>query len=83
VGDLDRAQLEIRGKIFEHWRMLLKGIGMDTAEAAELVSGSRNQPLYWLAFAARHSRALEFWEKIQNVNPTTGSLFDSDEAGGR
>jgi len=58
--------------------MLLKGLGMDTAEAADLVSGPNNQPLYWLAFVARHRRALEFWQKIRNINPTTGSLFGDD-----
>ena len=48
---------------------MLKSAGMDTAEAAELVSGPNNQPLYWLAFAARHPRALEFWEKIRELEP--------------
>ena len=38
---------------------------MATTETAELVIGSRNQRLYLLAFAARHARALEFWEKIR------------------
>lgn len=75
VGDLDRSDVELRGRIFEHWRTLLKGIGMETAEAAELIVGPRNQPLYWLAFAARHRRALEFWDKIRNISPRTGSLF--------
>jgi hypothetical protein len=39
------------------------------ALVAELVTGSRKQPLYWLAFAARHSKALEFWEKIRYLEP--------------
>jgi len=48
---------------------LLKGEGMETAEVAEMVTGAKQQPLYWLAFAARHKRALEFWEKIRNLQP--------------
>jgi hypothetical protein len=28
-----------------------------------------NQPLYWLAFAAHHDRALDFWEKIRDLEP--------------
>jgi three-Cys-motif partner protein len=83
VGDLGRSDVQIRGKIFEHWRTMLKGIGMETAEAAELISGSKKQPLYWLAFAARHRTALEFWEKIRNIAPKSGSLFDIDEGGNR
>jgi three-Cys-motif partner protein len=58
----------ILGKILEHWRGLLKAEGMDTAEVAELVSGSGNQRLYWLAFAARNSVALSFWEKIRDLS---------------
>ena len=64
--DVSRPHELIRPKILEYWRSLLKAEGMDTTETAELVSGSKNQRLYWLAFAARHPRALEFWEKIRS-----------------
>jgi three-Cys-motif partner protein len=67
--DTERSIDHIRGKLFEHWRSLLRTIGMSTAEAAELVVGSRKQPLYWLAFAARHKLALEFWERIRHLEP--------------
>jgi three-Cys-motif partner protein len=69
----ERSIEYVRGKLFEYWRSLLRTIDMSTAEAAELVVGSKNQPLYWLAFAARHERALEFWEKIRHIesNPQT------------
>jgi three-Cys-motif partner protein len=63
----DRSLEYVRGKLFAYWRSLLGTIGMSTAEAAELIVGPGNQPLYWLAFAARHERALEFWEKIRNI----------------
>ena len=68
-ADTGRPDFYVRARIVEHWRGLLKAAGMDTAEAAELVSGPNNQPLYWLAFAARHPRALEFWEKIRALEP--------------
>jgi len=67
--DTNRSITHMRGKLFEYWRSLLKTIGMSTAEAAELVVGGKNQPLYWLAFAARHNLALEFWEKIRHLDP--------------
>jgi hypothetical protein len=41
---------------------------MATIETAELVVGSKNQRLYLLAFAARHARPLEFWEKIRSAD---------------
>jgi three-Cys-motif partner protein len=62
-----RSITYIRGKLFEYWRSLLRTIDMSTAEAAELVVGEKNQPLYWLAFAARHKLALEFWERIRHL----------------
>jgi three-Cys-motif partner protein len=59
----------IRGKILEHWRNLLKGEGLTTAETHPLVVGQDNQKLYWLAFAAKHELALEFWDKIKRIGP--------------
>lgn len=58
----------IRSHFWKHWRGLLIGEGLSTAESAEKITGQQNQSLYWLAFAARHERALEFWEKIRNVS---------------
>jgi three-Cys-motif partner protein len=75
VGDI-RDQHRVRGMVLEHWRELLRKQGMDTAETHELVTGSKNQRLYWLAFAARHPRALEFWEKIRDLGPQQLSLLD-------
>jgi three-Cys-motif partner protein len=65
--DEERSITYIRGKLFEYWRSLLRTIDMSTAEAAELVVGEKNQPLYWLAFAARHKLALQFWERIRHL----------------
>ncbi len=65
--DTKRSAGLVRAKIFEHWRKLLEAESMTTTETAELVVGGRNQPLYLLAFAARHERAVEFWQKVRNV----------------
>lgn len=67
--DVGRPDRYVRARILEHWRGLLKREGMDTTEVAEKVSGPTKQPLYWLAFAARHRLALEFWEKIRALEP--------------
>lgn len=66
--DVSRAPNLVRGKILEYWRSLLKAETMTTTESAELVVGDRSQRLYLLAFAARHERALEFWEKVRNID---------------
>ena len=75
IDDFNRSEDHLRGIIFEHWREKIRGIGMDTAEAAELIVGPTRQPLYWLAFAARHPQALKFWEKIRRIQPVTESLL--------
>jgi hypothetical protein len=66
--DVSRAPKLVRAKFLEYWRGLLKAQSMATTETAELVVGTKNQRLYLLAFAARHERALEFWDKIRNVD---------------
>jgi three-Cys-motif partner protein len=65
--DTSRADGQVRAKIFEYWRGLLRSVGLPVAEAAELVSGEANQPLYWLAFAARNKLAHTFWDKIRSA----------------
>jgi hypothetical protein len=47
----------------------LRTVDMETAEVHELVTGEKCQPLYWLAFVARHRRAHEFWQKIRDLEP--------------
>jgi three-Cys-motif partner protein len=72
--DTRGAPYRVRSEILAHWRQKIAELGMSTAETHEKVTGPKNQPLYWLAFAARHERALEFWEKIRNVSGQ-GQLF--------
>ncbi len=65
--DENRPQEVVRAEILQHWRDLIARLGMTTSEAIELVSGDNSQRLYFLAFAARHERAVEFWEKIRTI----------------
>lgn len=66
----------VRAEIMQHWKSLLKTIDMKLADALPLVSGSANQPLYWLAFASRHPLAHKFWGAMQPpAPPTQDSLF--------
>jgi three-Cys-motif partner protein len=65
--DVDRPDSHVRAELFAYWRGLLGTVGMKTSEAAELVTGPNEQPLYWLAFAARHPLALKFWEEVRQL----------------
>ena len=67
--DVDSRDEAVRASIFEHWRALLRGLGMQPSRGVELVTGERNQRLYWLVLISHHERADELWEKIRN---TTG-----------
>ncbi|MGA7711797.1 MAG: three-Cys-motif partner protein TcmP [Rhizomicrobium sp.] len=58
----------IRAAVLEHWRTLIAGLGFLDIRSVELVRGSQNQRLYWLAFASRHKIANEFWDKIRNIS---------------
>jgi len=71
IGD----QLLQRGKIFEHWKLLLRGLHLRTTEAAELVCGPDNIRLYWLALAAHDEKAIEFWDKIRSIGPKQIDMF--------
>lgn len=73
--DISRPHRLIRAKILEYWRGLLKAEGMATTEMAEVVSGPQNQPLYLLAFAARHKLALDFWDKVRNMDGNQEQLL--------
>lgn len=67
----------IRKGIFEHWKKLVKTLrNMQVADAVQLISGDRGQPLYWLAFACRHQLGHRFWESMQPpAAPEQSTLF--------
>jgi three-Cys-motif partner protein len=67
--DPRRVDANSRARIFEHWKGLLRTLGMKVADAVELVRADENQPLYWLAFAARHELPIGLWEKISKIDP--------------
>lgn len=68
VDDSQRNDLFVQA-IFRHWRALLSGLGYKVSDNVERVSGSKNQPLYWLVLAARHELAGKIWGEISNVHP--------------
>lgn len=44
---------EQRHNAREHWEALMAEVGLPTAGRIELIRGTKNQPLYWLIFAAK------------------------------
>jgi len=58
----------IRRGIFDYWLSLIRNEDMQPSQGIEKVTGSKNQPLYWLVFVARHELAMKFWDEIRNVS---------------
>jgi three-Cys-motif partner protein len=67
--DEREADRHVRKKFLDHWLKLIRSLDMQPSQGFELVSGSNNQPLYWLVLVARHNLAGQFWDKIRNVTP--------------
>lgn len=59
--------VDLRRSVFDYWLEKIRGERLKPAQGVELVTGSKNQNLYWLVFAARHDLALKFWDEIRNV----------------
>jgi three-Cys-motif partner protein len=65
VHGMDSSDIVTRGKIFEHWLSLIRGIGfVDPQGKPPLIRGPDNQALYWLVLVAKHDLATQFWEAI-------------------
>ena len=55
--------------VFAYWRGLLTGLGYEVSANIERVTGNRNQPLYWLVLASKHSLADKLWGEVCQVEP--------------
>ncbi|MFI5020198.1 MAG: three-Cys-motif partner protein TcmP [Alphaproteobacteria bacterium] len=69
VIDPRESDKKIRVRFLDHWLKLIRSLNMAPSQGIELVSGSKNQPLYWLVLVSRHPKAGELWEKICNITP--------------
>jgi three-Cys-motif partner protein len=65
IGALDKV---IRVGFLDHWLRLIRELDMQPFQGIELVSGERNQRLYWLVLVSRHRQAGDFWDKIRNIS---------------
>ncbi|WP_404421932.1 three-Cys-motif partner protein TcmP [Thalassospira australica] len=73
--DQNRPLTQIRRQIFELWRDMVAEIGMDPSIDVKLITGSKNQHLYWLLIVAKHKLALKFWKEASGSEPQ-GNFFD-------
>lgn len=64
----DENHASVRRRVFEYWRELVAGLGVEPSSDAKLITGSRGQHLYWLLIAARHELAHKFWKESTRSN---------------
>lgn len=53
--------------MFQYWRDQVANLGVWPSAEMKLITGSKNQPLYWLLLAAKHDLAHKFWATASNV----------------
>ncbi|MBS0365116.1 MAG: three-Cys-motif partner protein TcmP [Proteobacteria bacterium] len=61
---VDTAQPEERARLqfVQYWADSLKKLGFADETRFELITGTKNQPLYWLVLVAKHEIAQKFWK---------------------
>lgn len=68
-GAVDTAgsQRAVRQRVIQYWRDRVASLGVWTSTEQRLISGDKNQPLYYLLLAAGHELPHKFWATA--VNP--------------
>ena len=61
---LDQSQTAIRARLFDFWLDKIRRLGMMPARGIQLISGERNQRLYWLVFISKSEFANRLWNEI-------------------
>jgi three-Cys-motif partner protein len=64
--NLNQSQNAIRADLLEYWLAKIRKLGVSPAQGIALVSGEKNQRLYWLVFVSRSDFATRLWEDIRD-----------------
>ena len=60
-------QQTLRRRILQDWRDQVAGLGVWPSTEMRLLTGGKNQALYWLLMAAKHPLPHKFWTTASNV----------------
>lgn len=64
----------IEAQVYEYWRTKVRALGdAETSTDQKLITGSQNQPLYWLVLVAAHKLAHKFWS--ESLSDGQAALF--------
>jgi three-Cys-motif partner protein len=81
-GWRDHVQLQLsdreqRQQLFEYWKSLVDGLGLEASTKLRPIKNSVHRDLYWLLLLYRHNLAEKFWDIVLRYQPNqTGDLFD-------
>ncbi len=75
--DFDLSTLKDPRDVIEAYKIRISGLGYETVEFRDItVKNSNNAQMYFLLFASKHPRGLDFWEKITKKDEQgQGELF--------
>jgi three-Cys-motif partner protein len=66
VVDVHQSQHAVRAGLLNFWLEKIKAAGLAPAGGIQLVTGEKNQRLYWLVFVSRNEFANSLWRKISS-----------------
>ena len=69
------SKQELRRQVVDFWRRKVSSSGVWPSLDQRLISGEKNQPLYWLLLAARHDLAHKFWATASNPEGQKTLMF--------
>jgi three-Cys-motif partner protein len=75
VMDPNRPQAAVRLDIVKYWSEKVASLGLPRANHEELITGEKNERLYWLFFLASNEFAQSLWPKISSAAKAP-TLFD-------
>ncbi len=69
VIDVNQGLKHVRLQVIQYWISKLSQIGITAAADGNwrLITGQKNQPLYWLMLVAKHDLAHSFWQEAANT----------------
>ncbi len=68
--DLAQSEETARLQFVQYWVESLKKLGFEGEVRFELITGSKNQPLYWLVLVTKHEIAQKFWKTAAQKGKT-------------
>lgn len=74
VVNPEAPRATIETQVYEFWRDKVRALGSRPSVDQKLITGTQNQPLYWLALAASHELAHEFWS--ESISDGQSNLFE-------